>query len=169
MPPYLSWIELWLDENRACVSNSDWQQIGIAVRNNWYLIADIEVNHSGDGTVTFIPYLEAHDPDNDIAFMWRFDDIPRLTEHQQAISDLLEGRYPPQCHCRMCIAGENIPTESMHRFLASHQDSNALLRAHAESRSVIGGPSSDTSVGCFCRVCMYERMAPFNFQGPWNP
>ena len=98
------------------------------MRNNWELIDELVVTEDSRGNVMdAFECLTAIDPNTDEMHEWH-PSLPDLQDHQEAINDLQEGRFPPECLCYMCRFGRGIPTESMQRFLNSHQVAIETLR-----------------------------------------
>ena len=123
LPPYLRWVDFWLEENNY--SQDDLQQIQIALSNNWELVEDQAMEDND----RWFPYLRAEDPNEDEGYLWRENCLPSSGEHQESIDNLVERRFPSQCLCNMCVWGRrNIQTHSMHRFLTAHQEAYSLLR-----------------------------------------
>ena len=129
LPLYLVWVETWLENHWNVAQISDWLQIGIAMRNNWNLIDGMAVTEDSHGNVIdVIEFLTAIDPNTDTGREWHSNHISELQDHQEAINDLQEGRFQPQCLCQMCLEGRAIMTDSMYQFLADHQAANESLR-----------------------------------------
>jgi hypothetical protein len=128
LPPYLEWVETWFENHWIVAQTPDLLQIGIAMRNNWELIDELVVTEDSRGNVIdAFECLTAIDPNTDEMHEWH-SSLPDLQDHQEAINDLQEGRFPPQCLCQMCLVGRDIVTDSMHQFLAAHEAANQLLR-----------------------------------------
>ena len=128
LPPYLEWVETWLENRWNVARTSDWLQIGIAMRNNWELNYDLVVTEDSHGNE--IEFLTAIDPNTDKGHEWVANELPGvIRNHQEAITDLQEGRFSPQCLCQMCLEGRAILTDSMYQFLADHQAANESLRS----------------------------------------
>ena len=122
LPPYLRWVDCWLDEYNY--SQDDLQQIQIALSNNWELVED----QTMDDNERWFPYLRAEDPNEDEGDLWLANGLPSSGDHQESIDNLLEGRFPSKCVCNMCQWGRDIHTDSMHRVLTAHQEAISLLR-----------------------------------------
>jgi hypothetical protein len=123
LPIYLSWLE----NHWHLYRDIDFEQVRIALSNNWYL-AEVGFGIDGIDDNDDISYLVAVDPRTEPGHRWVRFGIPSIQDHQNSINDLQEGRFPPECLCNMCQFGRGIPTESMQRFLNSHQVAIETLR-----------------------------------------
>ena len=126
LPSYLSWLE----NHWYLYGDNDFEQVRLALTHDWDLDEELRITKDSEGhVVNVVPFLVAENPRTVPGHHWVRFGIPSIQDHQNSIHDLQEGRFPPECLCNMCQCGRDIPTESMQRFLNSHQVAIEILRA----------------------------------------